>query len=58
MIDKNVIYRKAYEAIVDEEWFFDKDVSGEEVGNYIMGVSNLASSLLKEIDKENNVKEE
>lgn len=58
MIDENVIYKEAYKAIVNEDWFFDKDVTGAEVGNYIIGVSNLVSKLIKEIEKESNAKEE
>lgn len=53
MIDENVIYKEAYKAIADEDWFFDKDATGREVGEYIAGTFNLASRLLKELDNEN-----
>lgn len=53
MIDENVIYKEAYKAIADEDWFFNKDTTGREVGEYIAGTFNLASRLLKELDNEN-----
>ena len=47
-IDKNVIYKKAFETMMDvEDWCFESNVSGKEVGNFIDGVTTLATKLLK-----------
>ena len=53
MIDENVIYREAFKTIACEDFYFDKDTTGREVGEYIAGTFNLASRLLKELDNEN-----
>ena len=53
MIDENVIYREAFKTIACEDFYFDKDITGREVGEYIAGTFNLALRLLKEIDNEN-----
>ena len=52
MIDENVIYREAFKTIACEDFYFDKDTTGREVGEYIAGTFNLASRLLKELDNE------
>lgn len=52
MIDENVIYREAFKTIACEDFYFEKDTTGREVGEYIAGTFNLASRLLKELDKE------
>lgn len=58
MIDKNVIYKEAYEILEDiTEWGMD-DISGREVSEYISGVTTLASTLLEKLDKKDNVKED
>lgn len=57
-IDENVIYKKAFETMMDvEDWCFESNVSGKEVGNFIDGVTMLATKLLK-IVEEKNIKEE
>lgn len=57
-IDENVIYKKAFETMMDvEDWCFESNVSGKEVGNFIDGVTTLATKLLK-IVVEKNIKEE
>ena len=57
-IDENVIYKKAFETMMDvEDWCFESNVSGKEVGNFIDGVATLATKLLK-IVGEKNIKEE
>lgn len=58
MIDKNVIYREAYKAIACEDFYFNEDTTGREVGEYIAGTFNLASRLLKELDNENKKERE
>ena len=58
MIDKNVIYREAFKTIADEDFYFDKDTTGREVGEYIAGTFSLASRLLKELDNENKKERE
>lgn len=40
-----------------ENWCFEPDVSGKEVGNFIDGATTLATKLLK-IVEEKNIKEE
>lgn len=57
-IDENVIYKKAFETMMDvEDWCFESNVSGKEVGNFIDGVTTLATKLLK-IVKEKVIAEE
>lgn len=57
-IDENIIYKKVFETMMDaEDWCFESDVSGKEVGNFIDGVTTLATKLLK-IVEEKNIKEE
>lgn len=57
-IDENVIYKKAFETMMDvEDWCFESNVSGKEVGNFIDGATTLATKLLK-IVEEKNIKEE
>lgn len=57
-INENVIYKKAFETMIDvEDWCFESNVSGKEVGNFIDGVATLATKLLK-IVGEKNIKEE
>lgn len=57
-IDENVIYKKAFETMMDvEDWCFESNVSGKEVGNFIDGVATLATKLLK-IVKEKVIAEE
>ena len=57
-IDENVIYKKAFETTMDaEDWCFESNVSGKEVGNFIDGVTTLATKLLK-IVKEKVIAEE
>lgn len=57
-IDENVIYKKAFETMMYvEDWCFESNVSGKEVGNFIDGVTTLATKLLK-IVEEKNIKEE
>lgn len=51
-IDENVIYKKAFETMR----CFESNVSGKEVGNFIDGVTTLATKLLK-ILEEKNIKE-
>lgn len=58
MIDENVIYREAFKTIACEDFYFDKDTTGREVGEYIAGTFNLASRLLKELDNENKKERE
>lgn len=58
MIDENVIYREAFKTIACEDFYFDKDTTGREVGEYIAGTFNLASRLLKELDKEDKKERE
>ena len=57
-IDENVIYKKAFETMMDvEDWCFESNVSGKEVENFIDGVTTLATKLLK-IVKEKVIAEE
>lgn len=57
-INENVIYKEAYESMKDvKDWCFESNVSGKEVGNFIDGVSTLATKLLK-IVKEKVIAEE
>lgn len=57
-IDENVIYKKAFETMMNvKDWCFKSDVSGKDVGNFINGVTTLATKLLK-IAEEKNIKEE
>lgn len=57
-IDENVIYKKAFETMMNvEDWCFESNVSGKEVGNFIDGVTTLATKLLK-IVKEKVIAEE
>ena len=57
-IDENVIYKKAFKTMMDvEDWCFESNVSGKEVGNFIDGVTTLATKLLK-IVKEKVIAEE
>lgn len=57
-IDENVIYKKAFETMMDvEDWCFESNVSGKEVGNFIDDVTTLATKLLK-IVKEKVIAEE
>lgn len=57
-IDENVIYKKAFETMMDvEDWCVESNVSGKEVGNFIDGVTTLATKLLK-IVKEKVIAEE
>lgn len=57
-IDENAIYKKAFETMMDvEDWCFESNVSGKEVGNFIDGVTTLATKLLK-IVKEKVIAEE
>ena len=58
MIDENVIYREAFKTIASEDFYFEKDTTGREVGEYIAGTFNLASRLLKELDKEDKKERE
>lgn len=58
MIDENVIYREAFKTIACEDFYFEKDTTGKEVGEYIAGTFNLASRLLKELDNENKKERE
>ena len=56
-IDEKAIYKKAFETMMDiENWCFESNVSGKEVGNFIDGVTTLATKLLK-ILEEKNIKE-
>lgn len=57
-IDENVIYKEAYEAIADEDWYFNDTVTGKEVGNYIFGVSDLARRLLDKLENKETKEEE
>lgn len=51
-IDENVIYKKAFETMMDvEDWCFESNVSGKEVGNFIDGVATLATKLLKIVEE-------
>lgn len=51
-IDENVIYKKAFETMMDvEDWCFESNVSGKEVGNFINGVATLATKLLKIVEE-------
>lgn len=50
-IDENVIYKEAFKAITDEDWYLNNDVTGKEVGEYISGVSILALRLLDKLDE-------
>ena len=57
-IDENVIYKKAFETMMDvEDWLFVSNVTGTEVGSFIGGVATLATKLLK-IVKEQVIAEE
>lgn len=58
MIDESVIYREAFKTIACEDFYFNKDTTGREVGEYISGTFNLASRLLKELDKEDKKERE
>lgn len=51
-IDENVIYKKAFETMMDvEDWCFESNVSGKEVGNFVDGVATLATKLLKIVEE-------
>ena len=51
-IDENVIYKKAFETMMDvEDWCFESNVSGKEVRNFIDGVATLATKLLKIVEE-------
>lgn len=51
-INENVIYKKAFETMMDvEDWCFESNVSGKEVGNFIDGVATLATKLLKIVEE-------
>ena len=51
-IDENTIYKKAFETMMDvEDWCFKSDVSGKDVGNFINGVTTLATKLLKIVEE-------
>ena len=51
-IDENVIYKKAFETMMGvEDWCFESNVSGKEVGNFIDGVATLATKLLKIVEE-------
>lgn len=51
-IDENVIYKKAFETMMDvEDWCFKSDVSGKDVGNFVNGVTTLATKLLKIVEE-------
>lgn len=52
-IDENVIYKKAYETMMDvKDWCFKCDVSGKDVGNFINGVTTLATKLLNTLEED------
>lgn len=36
MIDENVIFREAFKTISSEDFYFEKDTIGREVGEYII----------------------
>ena len=58
-IDENVIYKKAFETMMDvEDQCFESNVSGKEVGNFIDGVATLATKLLKIVEEEVMAEEE
>lgn len=58
-IDENVIYKKAFETMMDvEDWCFKCDVSGKDVGNFVNGVTTLATKLLKILEEEIIAEEE
>lgn len=51
-IDEKAIYKKAFETMMDiENWCFESNVSGKEVGNFIDGVATLATKLLKIVEE-------
>ena len=53
MIDKNVIYKEAFEALKGvENWCFEPDVSGKEVGKFIDGVTMLTRKLLNTLEED------
>lgn len=52
-IDENVIYKKVFETMRDiEDWCFEPDVSGKEVGNFIDGIDTLAIKLLNTLEED------
>ena len=58
-MDENVIYKKAFETMMDvEDWCFESNVSGKEVGNFIDGVATLATKLLKIVEEKVIAEEE
>lgn len=58
-IDENVIYKKAFETMMDvEDRCFESNVSGKEVGNFIDGVATLATKLLKIVEEKVIAEEE
>lgn len=51
-IDENVIYKKAFETMMDvEDWCFESNVSGKEVGNFINGIDTLTKKLLNTLEE-------
>lgn len=51
-INENVIYKEAYESMKDvKDCCFKSDVSGKDVGNFINGVTTLATKLLKIVEE-------
>lgn len=51
-INENVIYKETYESMKDvKDWCFKSDVSGKDVGNFINGVTTLATKLLKIVEE-------
>lgn len=58
-IDEKAIYKKAFETMMDiENWCFESNVSGKEVGNFIDGVATLATKLLKIVEEKVIAEEE
>ena len=53
VIDKNSIYKAVYEEIKDiSDWWYEKDVTGREVGSYLDGITAIVQNLLKKTENE------
>ena len=59
IIDENSIYKAVYEEIKNiSDRCYDKDITGRDVGNYIDGITAIASALLKIVEANGETKDD